>query len=312
MLPRNPPAEVSARPSLRELEALSALIATRKTVAAAHALGVSQPAISRAIASLEQRVGRSLFVRDGGRLRPTADAYALEREGRAILDALDALGRGRDGAEGGVVRIVASPTLAQYLLPDLLDALRRRQPSILPQIEIGTGTAVVAAVADRLADIGLVDSPSPHPAVRAEPLREANAHCIIPEDHPLAARERIEPPDLDGQALIALARRFASRVQVDRIFATAGVRPNVVAEVSTSAFAVQLVRQGLGFALLNPFPMSIGGLAGLAARPFHPAVTYTTMLLFPAFGAVSPVARALADALKAEQAEDGLTFPIRN
>ncbi|MGL4728003.1 MAG: LysR family transcriptional regulator, partial [Bosea sp. (in: a-proteobacteria)] len=79
------------QPSLRELEVLRAMIASRKTIAAAHLLGISQPAVSRAIASLEARIGRSLFSRDGGRLTPTADAFALEAEAGTIFDALDRL-----------------------------------------------------------------------------------------------------------------------------------------------------------------------------------------------------------------------------
>ena len=56
------------RPSLRELEVLQAMIATRKTVAAAQMLGISQPAVSRALAALEADVGCALFARQGGRL----------------------------------------------------------------------------------------------------------------------------------------------------------------------------------------------------------------------------------------------------
>ena len=67
------PASTSGRrpPSLRELEVLQAMIATRKTVAAAQMLGISQPAVSRALAALEAHVGRPLFAREGGRLVPT-------------------------------------------------------------------------------------------------------------------------------------------------------------------------------------------------------------------------------------------------
>jgi DNA-binding transcriptional LysR family regulator len=65
------------RPSFRELEALHALVEARKTTSAAHKIGVSQPAISRAIQDLEHRVGKALFRREGGRLVPTADGILL-------------------------------------------------------------------------------------------------------------------------------------------------------------------------------------------------------------------------------------------
>jgi hypothetical protein len=73
----------------------------------------------------------------------------------------------------------------------------------------------------------------------------------------------------------------------------------------------ELVRQKVGLALLNPFPLTLGGMHGLAARPFLPRITYRTSLLFPASGPVAPAARRFADLLRAWQPEDGLTTPIR-
>jgi DNA-binding transcriptional LysR family regulator len=299
-------------PSIRELEVLGAMIATRKTVAAAHALGISQPAVSRALAALEERVGRTLFLRDGGRLQPTADAFALEAEARPILAAMLRLSRWpADEAQAGVLRIAAAPTLAQYLLPDLVARFRGTHPGVVVNIEIGTGSAVVSAVADRRADVGLVDTPGSHPGVRLEPFREAAAHCILPAGHRLAGLSVIEPGDLAGEPMIALARRFPSRIEAERIFAAAGVTPRIVAEAVTSSLVVELVRKGVGFGLINPFPVSLGGLEGLEVRPFSGVIGYTTMLLFPAMGAQPPAARAFADELKASQPEDGWTTPIR-
>ncbi len=134
----------------------------------------------------------------------------------------------------------------------------------------------------------------------------------MPEGHPLARRESVSVADLDGEPIVALARRFPSRIEAERAFATGGVPMRVVAEVSTSAFAVELVRRGVGLTLVNPFPITLGGMAGLIARRFEPEIVYRTMLLFPALGAGSPAARAFADILKAEQPEDGVTHPVRD
>lgn len=303
--------EATDRPSLRELEALSAMIATRKTVAAAHLLGISQPAVSRAIASLEARIGRPLFERDGGRLQPTSEAFVLEQEARALLQALARLGRDVAPAAGGALRIAAAPTLAQFLLPDLLASWRIERPEIVLHVEIGTNTAVVAAVADRIADIGLADSPGVHPGVRAEVFRTAAAHCVMRADHPLASLPVITPANLDGVAFIALARRFHSRIEAERIFADAGAQPRIVAEAATGAFVAELVRRGVGVALVNPFPVTLGGMDGVVARPFAPLIQYETVLLFPAFGPIPLAARDFADTLKSWQPDDGLTLAIR-
>ncbi|WP_332682600.1 LysR family transcriptional regulator [Bosea sp. (in: a-proteobacteria)] len=299
-------------PSLRELEILQAMIATRKTVAAAQMLGISQPAVSRALSSLEAHVGRPLFVRESGRLVPTGDAFALEAEAQPIFAALERLAAWPgQTARASVLRIATPPTLAQFVLPPILALFRRQEPDVAANVEIGTSSSVIAQVADRAADLGLVDIPVPHLGVRGEPLRDAVGHVFMPADHPLAAREVLGPRDLADEPIVALARRFPVRVETDRAFADAGIAPRIVAEGTTSAFAAEMVRQRVGLALLNPFPLTLGGMDGLVARRFEPVVSYRTMLLFPSSGPIAPAARRFADLLRASQPEDGLTTPIR-
>jgi DNA-binding transcriptional LysR family regulator len=300
------------RPSLRELEILRAMIATRKTVAAATALGISQPAVSRAIASLELRVGRMLFTRDGGRLVPTSDAFALEAEAAPIFTGLDRLATWPNGpVRAGLLKIAASPTLAQFLLPAAVAQFRELEPDITVQVEIGNSASVIASGADRAADLGIVDIMPVHPGVRAEILRESVAHLLMPDDHPLAAHARITPRELIGEPFIALARRFPSRFEVDKAFGELGLTPRIVAEAATSAFVAALVRTRVGVALINPFPLTLGGLDGLTIRPFDPAISYRTTLVFPTAGSVAPAARRFADMLRASQPEDGVSTPVR-
>lgn len=299
-------------PSLRELEVLQAMIATRKTVAAAQMLGISQPAVSRALAALEAHVGRPLFAREGGRLVPTADAFALEAEAQPVFAALERLA-GWPGRTtlASVLRIATAATLAQFVLPPALARFRLQEPDVVANVEISTSSSVIAQVADRAADLGLVDVPVPHVGVRGEVIREAVAHVVMPEDHPLAVRDLIGPRDLAEEPLIAAARRFPVRFEADRAFADAGLTPRLVAEGATSTFIAELVRQRVGLALLNPFPLTLGGMHGLVARRFEPRIAYRTSLLFPAVGPVAPAARRFADLLRAWQPEDGLTTPIR-
>lgn len=303
--------ETNGRPSLRELEILRAMITTRKMIAAAHLLGISQPAVSRAIASLEARVGRALFSRDGGRLVPTPDAFALEAEAAPLFRALERIALWPNGgAVAGVLRIAAAPTLAQFVLPATVAHFRATEPDLIIHVLIGTGTDVINSIAERSADLGLVDAPVSHPGIRVEPFREAVAHCIMPAGHRLAGHAEIVPGDLADEPMIALSRRFASRVEIDRVFSGSGTTRRIVTETTTSIAAVEMVRHGIGITLVNPYPISMGGLTGLVARPFAPAVPYQPSFLFPAVGSVSPLARRVADSLRAMQPEDGLTTPL--
>ena len=284
-----PPASTSQRrpPSLRELEVLQAMIATRKTVAAAQRLGISQPAVSRALA-------------------------ALEAEAQPIFTALDRLNHWPGQAvQASVLRIATPPTLAQFVLPPVLAEFRRQEPDVVANVEIDTSSTVITQVADRAVDVGLVDMSASHIGIQGKAIREAVAHVLMPEEHPLADREVLTPQDLAEEPIIALARRFPERIKVEQAFADAGVALRLVGEGTAAVFVAEMVRQRVGLALLNPFPLTLGGLRGLVARRFAPAITYRTMLLFPSAGPVAPAARRFADLLIAMQPEDGLTMPIR-
>ncbi|MGL4728368.1 MAG: LysR substrate-binding domain-containing protein [Bosea sp. (in: a-proteobacteria)] len=210
-----------------------------------------------------------------------------------------------------LLKIAASPTLAQLVLTGFIAKMRDIEPSLTYSVEICTGTDVLAAVADRRTDLGLLDMPVGHPAIRAEIIREADVHVLMPEDHPLAALPAISATDLADVPLILLPHRFAARGQIDKCFQRAGVRPNMVAEVSVTAFAAELVRLGLGLSIFNPFPLAMTPIPGTVWRPFHPAISYRTYLLFPASGGIDPAARRFADLLVRDLENDGYSRAVR-
>ena len=76
-------------PSLRELEVFRATIFAGSATTAAQRLGISQPSVSRSLAQIEERMGMILFLRQNGRLVPTAEAMALNRELDSVFESLD-------------------------------------------------------------------------------------------------------------------------------------------------------------------------------------------------------------------------------
>lgn len=300
------------RPSLRELEVLRALIATRKTTSAAQRLGISQPAVSRAIAGLERRTGRALFRREGGRLVPTADALLLYEQVAPIFATLERLERAPWATGGGApLRLAAPATLAHAFLPKLVAAFAREAGGLPVQVEIGTTMDVIASVADGNVDLGITDTGAPHASVKLEPFRRSSAHLVLGVDHPLAARAAIGPADLDGVDLIVLTRRFAVRTIFDRLMMDAGAEPTIVFEVATAAMAYELVRAGVGVALLNPFPLAFTADPGVVFRPFEPAVAFQTSFVVSAAVPLPPVARRFMEFVRTRQPDDGLSLPLR-
>ena len=271
------------RPSLRELEVLVALIETGKTTAAAHRLGISQPAVSRAVGHLEDVTGQRLFVRTGGRLHPTAEAAALAEEAAPIFPILDRIVR-RDwhGERAPQLRLVAPPTFAHRFLDTAVPAFAAAYPATAISIEVAPSSDVVNAVAGGTADLGLVDRPPRHAGIRTRPFLRTRAHVALPVDDPLASRPRLAPADLADRPVLALTRRFSTRALVERAFEDAGVTLRIAAEIATSAILVRLVEAGMGVGIVNPFPVAAATGPAVAFVPFDPAIAYETTFLLPA------------------------------
>lgn len=287
------------RPSLRELEALHAVVTFSKMTAAAKSLGISQPAVSRSIAALEARLGRTLFNRIGGQLIPTAEAVVLDREAGQIIEAFDRLTRGRgEGAHGRRIKIIATPTHAHHYLAHILPGFLAHEPDVSAQVEIGTSADVERAVTDREADLGLLDEPTPHPGMRIEIIKRGVAHVLLPFGHPLAVHKVLDVALLDQEKIVALPHRFQVRTLIDRAFQEAGLEPRIVMEAATSAFAAEMVGRGVGLSILNPFPLMIDPPGGLISREFRPTIPFNTVVVTSASVSPSAMVRRLVAALR--------------
>jgi DNA-binding transcriptional LysR family regulator len=275
--PQTPPTAWSGSfATVRDLEILHAVIETGKTTAAAARLGISQPAVSRTLAQLEARSGRKLFRRSGQSLAPTADALALYEETKPIFDSLARL-RDFQWSEGATaqLRIAAPPTIAHCLLEPLIGDFIRQGEKIRISLEITTTPAVLELVADHRADIGIADVTTASNLKRT-PLRKSHFVCVIPQDHPLAAKERISITDLHDQPLVMLVKRNPARMLVDRMCTKAGVKPRILVETSNALSAVRMTAQGVGISLVNPFPVVISPPDGVVFRAFESEIAFET------------------------------------
>src|SRR5690348_4805023 len=137
---------------------------------AAQAHGISQPAASTRIRRLERRLGVTLIERSphGSRLTPQGELVAGWAQ--AAVDAAAALDAGltslRERSDA-VLRVVASMTVAEYLLPGWLTALRGRRQKTTVALTAGNSAEVAAAVLGGAADIGFVEGPDLPPGLAA-------------------------------------------------------------------------------------------------------------------------------------------------
>ncbi|MFE5501264.1 LysR substrate-binding domain-containing protein [Amycolatopsis japonica] len=180
--------------------------------AAAAALGYTQSAVSRQIASLERAAGTPLLQRrhDGVRLTPAGQIVV--RRATDIIDRLDATARELAGLPGeqGTVRLGWFPTAGASLLPRALAALRRTHPAITVLSREGGTPALVRALRAGTLDLALLASAPPFrppdtetPALALHTLTERSLRVAVPAAHPLARQDYIDIHDLRGQRWIA-------------------------------------------------------------------------------------------------------------
>jgi DNA-binding transcriptional LysR family regulator len=179
--------------------------------AAAVALGYTQSAVSRQIASLERATRVPLFARHPGGVRPTAAGQALLRHAAVILDELQEAAREMAGlpVEDGHVRFGAFASFGAVLLPRALETLRRNHPRIQVDTREAATPALVRALRAGTLELAVLAfappfrAPEGSPALMLETLRESTLLVGVPADHELARHDTVRVADLRGQAWIA-------------------------------------------------------------------------------------------------------------
>jgi len=113
-------------------------------------------------------------------------------------------------------------------------------------------------------------------------LVRTEAVCVLPRGHKLAARSRITPGDLQGQAFISLRREDDAGQMINRVLGDTDVVPNAALETNLSEAACRLVAAGAGVSVVDPFTAA-RFRDEIIVRPFVPPARFEVFLLFPAF-----------------------------
>lgn len=284
---------------------------TGTTVGAAQRLGVSQSAVSRALAQLENRVGRVLFVRSSGRIEATAEALRLNEKLDPIFETLAQID-GEEWAqpEDEPLRLIVPPTLAHHFMISRVARFLERNPNRRVQLEIQATDVLISGMLDERYDLGLTSAMIQRAGVSLVPWRRSRVVCAVPVGHPLADKPVIEPRDLDDVALIGFLRRLGTRAITEQIFARIGVKPRTIVETATNMAALELVREGLGVTLVNPFPVLTHDFEGVVAKPFDAPVVYQTSFVLPAGRPASAGARQLMRFVRMTTPQDHVSEPI--
>jgi len=266
--------------SIRDLEVLRTVIEQGGVTAAARHLGISQPAVSRTLSQLEERSGRTFFSRAGSQLTPTADALQLFAATKGVFEGLARIEEFRWlEPEQERLSIVAAPTLAHCLLPPVIAKFAKGNPHITVSLDIQTSVNVLSAIASDQAQIGLAEVPEGDWGVRKHPFRRSHLAVAMRKDHRWRDRETLGAQEIGDEPLIVLLKRNPFRTMLDRLLWREGGLPNIVVETADALSAIEHVEQGLGLAIVNPYPAMLQSHRDIHFARLEQTLIYETCML---------------------------------
>ncbi|MEO4028711.1 LysR family transcriptional regulator [Chromobacterium vaccinii] len=240
---------MSLRISLRELEVFVSVAELGTVTRAAERVALTQSAASQALDKLEQGLGAKLFDRVGRRLLINEHGRLLLPRARALLDAAGDVQGLFDGG-GLALRIGASTTIANYLLPPLLAAFRRDWPQARLELEVANTRDIVEAVAAFRVDFGLIEGPCHHPELLASPWRQDELLVFAAVSHPLAGR-KVAAAELAEAEWILREAGSGTREEVERVLLPHLMRLSISMELGHSEAIKHAVAAGLGVSCLS-------------------------------------------------------------
>jgi DNA-binding transcriptional LysR family regulator len=234
---------------------------------AAEALHVTQPALTARIRQLEVELGAPLFERSSRGMRLTDAGRAFLPYAERAVEALDAgrtlVGEHARGTTGRLT-IGTAPAVGAYVLPGLLARYVERFASVRLVVRTGHSEEIVELVARGELDVGLIRELH-HPGVTVRTLYEDELMLVVPPHHEFAGHGAIDVERLADATLILFDRTSSYYDLTNAIFRAAGVAPRSTIELDNIEAAKQMVRGGLGVALL-PHTAIAGDVARGALR----------------------------------------------
>ncbi len=236
--------QISAR-----LRAFAGFVRCGSFSGAAQELRISQPAVSKHIADLEQDLRVTLIERRTRKLTTAGEFLAnhVLRAEALLTQAAHGVAALRE-PEAGPLSILASGTPGTYLMPEVVADFRQKRPSVGVAFTLGTSAEVVGAVRNHRAEIGVAGGFVAAPEIEAEPLIEDE---IVIAGSPAFKRRRLCRDDLETLTWISREEGSATRVLADTALTGLGIVPKRRLDLPSWEAIKLAVRRGHGIAAFS-------------------------------------------------------------
>lgn len=233
-------------PDLGALELLLAVVRLGSVGRAAAELGVTQPAASARIRSMERQIGVALLDRSPRGSRPTEAGALVAEWARQVIGAAEELGAGIEALRerrDGRLRVAASLTIAEYLVPGWLVTLKTVHPGVAVTLSAANSTVVAEQVRGGDADLGFVEGTRTPAGLHGTVIAGDRLVVVVAPRHGWARRRSgVTAAELAATPLVLREEGSGTREVLDRALAAhGGTAPPLLQLASTTALKAAAV-----------------------------------------------------------------------
>ncbi len=240
----------------RQLQVFASVARTKSFTAAAKELFLTQSAVSHAIKALEADLEVSVFDRVGKKAHLTvAGEQLIKRADRILRELQDARAEVEELQDWGHgrLRVGASTTACQYLLPNVLREFKQSFPECVIRIEPGDGPRMVELLRTNQVDLAVMLKPAGRDEMEFRPLFEDELRMYVSPIHPWAQHGFVTRRQLDQETFILYNKASYTFGMVNDYFRRSNVQLNTVIELGSMEAIKELVKIGLGVGVFAPW-----------------------------------------------------------
>ena len=286
----------------RQIEVFYAVYTTGSISAAARALHVSQPSVSKVLHHTQSQLGLELFTLVRGRLVATDEAHALFIEVSEIFKRLTSLQKTVSNIKnlaGSHIRLAVVPSLGLHAAPLAITRFRQRHPEVTFDVQTLHHDDLFEALYERTCDIAVAYDPPNHPRLQRRKLGNGELMLLFQSDSLPDVVDSVRLAQLDGQDMVGLT----TGGPVGDLFTAEMQRLNVsireVVSNQTFYIAAALARCGTGMAVVDEFTARASSDASTVFRPFAPPIRFKVECVYLEDRPPSKATEAFIDTLSA-------------
>jgi LysR family carnitine catabolism transcriptional activator len=287
---------------IRHVRAFLAVAQNGTFTRAASVLGVSQPTLTVQIRQLEDALGVKLFDRNNRRVALTAAGRDLVTPLERLVVDFDAVAtRSQELTthRRGVVTVAALPSIAASLLPRAIASLTASHSGLTVRVRDMTADAIIDAVKNGDADVGLGSVMRPDADLLVRPLLTDRLCAWVPAGHALARRRRVSFAELTRWPLVLTGRDSSVRQLIERNAERQRLPIQIAQEATYMSTAIGMVTAGLGVGILPEAAIDASAPSSPRKVEIHTPVLRRTLVILSSRGrALSPAAERLLDAIE--------------